>query len=116
MREILREKVIAVCDEKIAKKGTNVGLSSKISKYKRQPYRPLLAGYCQLYPTPGRLCSLPPPLGHPQLKPICPYIHGKWHVLRYAHKVFEFSKKANAPRKWKVAYKFNLRYLVYRTF
>jgi hypothetical protein len=27
MREILREKIIAVCDEKIAKKGLGVGLS-----------------------------------------------------------------------------------------
>ena len=27
MRDALREKVIAVCDEKIAKKGPNVGLS-----------------------------------------------------------------------------------------
>lgn len=27
MRDSLREKVIAVCDEKIAKKGPNVGLS-----------------------------------------------------------------------------------------
>jgi len=27
MRDVLREKVIAVCDEKIAKKGPNVGLS-----------------------------------------------------------------------------------------
>jgi hypothetical protein len=27
MREILRDKIVAVCDEKIAKKGPNVGLS-----------------------------------------------------------------------------------------
>jgi len=27
MRASLREKIITVCDEKIAKKGTNVGLS-----------------------------------------------------------------------------------------